>query len=241
MPATTKIDKQEKRHLKVTWVKPEPEVKGQYLQILPFNCDDGIQYQTTKQNLFRHIKAGAEFDADTQLEIVTFEDGGQLTKWVVTQIYDKNGQPIALPTTKKAGTAYRGRDEDRVDQRTFVMEVGADLRAGIIDGKHPFAKSREMILASWVTPQRKEIKSETKALKDKPQSVEAVVPDETEPVLDEKPTVITAHDLMEWAKSKGKFPSWVRTQMGWGTQVISNKMAQEAYNKLLEKISQNPS
>lgn len=43
-----------------------------------------------------------------------------------------------------------GRDEDRVDQRTFVLEVGQDRRAGIIDEKHPFAKAREVILASWI-------------------------------------------------------------------------------------------
>ena len=231
--ATTKIDKQEKRHLKVTWAKLEPEVKSPHLQILPFNCDDGIQYQTIKQDLFGHIKIGAEFDADTQLEIVTFDDGGQLTKWVVTQIYDKDGQPISKAATKKQASAYKGRDEDRVDARTFVMEVGADLRAGVIDKTHPFAKSREIILASWVTPQKKEVKGETKKTQtDK-------TPDTTEQAQSSKQIsaleIHTGQDLMAWAKrEKGLMPSQVRQTMNWGVKVITEKMAQEAYLKLKE-------
>lgn len=39
--------------------------------------------------------------------------------------------------------------EERKDQRVFVAEVGQDLRAGLIDKKHPFVKAREIILASW--------------------------------------------------------------------------------------------
>lgn len=71
-----------------------------------------------------------------------------------------DGQPIISQavaeikpqeSTRGLGTPRTyGRDEDRVDQRTFVMETGQDLRAGIIEPKHPRVISRETILASWV-------------------------------------------------------------------------------------------
>lgn len=69
-----------------------------------------------------------------------------------------NGKPVIAqesegdvkPDTGGQPAKKYGRDEDRTDQRTFVMEVGQDLRAGLRDEKHPFAKAREVIMASWI-------------------------------------------------------------------------------------------
>jgi len=61
------------------------------------------------------------------------------------------GKPILqqVPEKPVAQKKY-GRDEDRTDQRTFVMEVGQDLRAKLIDKEHPFAIARKAIMTSWI-------------------------------------------------------------------------------------------
>lgn len=155
----TRVDKKDRKKLKVTWVKPEVEKFGRWGQKLRFNCDDGLQYETIKSHLFEYIKKDAELDAETELQVVIFDDKGEMPKWVVTEIY-QDSKPILAPVRKEAPQPERryGRDEDRVDERTFVMETGQDLRAGIIDKNHPFFKARETILASWVKLKVKEEK-----------------------------------------------------------------------------------
>ena len=217
--AETKVDHKERKTLKVKWVgEPQPFGDGRR-QLLRFNCYDGIQYEAFVYALYPFIQEEAEFDADTELRITTTADGRQFQNWVVTQIY-KDGEPVAeMPARTRQ---YRGRDEDRVDQRTFVMEVGADLRAGIREKSHPFATARETVMASWIKLEVKEVKTEP-----------------TQPKLQTQPataeTPMTAKVLMAWALTHGKEfgPSWVRKTAGISpTTLITDEMAREAYLKI---------
>jgi len=100
-----------------------------------------------------------------------------------------------------------GRDEERVDQRTFVMEVGADLRAGLIKKDDPLAKARAVILASWVNLETKLLPTikTTSVIKPKlpPPSVTINAEDLKTQLKDlYKQKKITGKDLFGWGISK---------------------------------------
>jgi hypothetical protein len=203
----TRVDKTERRALKVTWVKPEPETFGKYGKKLRFNCADGLQYETIKAHLFPYIKADAELDANCELQIVKFDDGGEMPKWVVVEIYE-NGEPVKAPTKQGGGQRQYGRDEDRTDQRTFVMEVGQDLRAGLLDKNHRFVKAREIILETWVgikeeakpKPKPEPQPAKVEALK-QPQTTAVNVEDlkaKLKELFNAKPKKVTGPELVKW-------------------------------------------
>jgi hypothetical protein len=139
------VELQERRQIEVKWVGEIQPAKSSAFKIQRFNGTDGVSYEILAERLQGIVKQGETIDADVELRIFTGKDDQQYNHWVVTEIYI-DGKPIP----KKQSGRYYGRDEDRTDQRTFVMEVGADLRQGIIDKNHPFVKAREEIMASWV-------------------------------------------------------------------------------------------
>lgn len=71
-------------------------------------------------------------------------------------------EPVIKPSYKLQ-QQYRGRDEDKVDMRTFVMEVGEDFRAGKRDKSDPLWIAREAHLMSM--GQVTEVKNTTTAVK----------------------------------------------------------------------------
>ena len=48
--------------------------------------------------------------------------------------------------SKEPKQQFRGRDEDKTDIRTFIMEIGADWRGGMRSEKDLFVKAREILL-----------------------------------------------------------------------------------------------
>ena len=126
----------------------------------------------------------------------------------------KEGKPLA---SMKPERQY-GRDEDRVDQRTFVMEVGADIRAGV-EVPQEFKTARRLIMASWLNLEFAE----------KPQPIKAEPPEQP---------VKNAKELMAWALKHGKeyTPSWVRKQVGAGTEIITDTKAVEYYQFIKEAM-----
>jgi hypothetical protein len=54
--------------------------------------------------------------------------------------------PPDEPNPDKPKAEYRGRDEGKVDMRTFIMEIGEDWRAGKRDKNDPLWKAREIWL-----------------------------------------------------------------------------------------------
>jgi len=138
--------------------------------------------------------------------------------WNVADISQVDSPPAReAKISPEAPKRQYGRDEDRVDQRTFVMEVGQDLRAKVIDKNHPFFKARETILASWVKLEVKEEK--TKA-------------------------VIDIHWLQDsveklW-KTNRAFVQWVgdiyRVPMGGSVQDIINRLTIEQQEQLNNEI-----
>jgi len=65
----TKIDKSERKKLKITWVGEPQQLPNSQVKVLRFNAEDGLQYETYKQSLFPYIAVDAELDADCELHI----------------------------------------------------------------------------------------------------------------------------------------------------------------------------
>lgn len=123
----SKVDRKERKQLKVKTVG-KPTTFGEHGEKVAFSCEDGLSYESFSKTLFEYIKAGAEFDADTELRIATGKDNKEYPHWVVTQIYI-DGQPVA-----KAKAPFTGskRDEDRTDTRTAVMSITELWKGGTI-------------------------------------------------------------------------------------------------------------
>ena len=74
-------------------------------------------------------------------------------------ILDEDGEPTGewcnepksdTDTKEKPATStYKGRDEDKVDRRTLVMEIGEDWRAGKRKDNDPLVVAREAFLLDW--------------------------------------------------------------------------------------------
>ena len=146
--AETRIDHKERKKLKVTWagepqsLPSKPEVK--YIRC---NCDDGLQYETFRQSLFPYIQTGKELDADVELHIIKAQDSQEYPHWRIAQLYNEKGEPIAATKTASSPQReYRGRDEDKVDTRTRIMEIGEDWRAGKRKDNDPLVMWREIWL-----------------------------------------------------------------------------------------------
>ena len=124
----SRVDKKERRKLKIIWVLPEPEKFGDTGLKLKFNTEDNLQFETFSKTLFPLIVVGAELDCDTELQISTGRDGREYSHWIVTQIY-KDGEPVVQ---KKAysGTFKKTSDES-IERQVAVKEIGLDLRSGI--------------------------------------------------------------------------------------------------------------
>ncbi len=58
----------------------------------------------------------------------------------------KPDKPTYKLTYKPPQSQYRGRDEDKVSERTAIMEIGADFREGKRDKKDPLVLAREVWL-----------------------------------------------------------------------------------------------
>lgn len=222
--AKTVLDKTGRKPLKILRVNELEQLPNSQVKVLRFNCDDGLLYETFKQALFPYIQTGKEIDADTELHITTTDDGRQYPHWRVVQLYEGN-KPLASAHPKQQ---YRGRDEDRVDQRTFVMEVGNDLRAGL-EVLEDFKKRRIIIMASWTAPKAFKPKD------DKPETSQELPPTATATAV----TVKNAGDLMRWALSHGKEfnASFVRREANIPpNEIITEEKVKEAYKLIKEKM-----
>jgi len=86
----------------------------------------------------------------------TFFKRGKM-KGFAHEILDKDGEstgkwcnePKSEATEKPAPSTYKGRDEDKVDRRTLVMEIGEDWRAGKRKDNDPLVVAREAFLLDW--------------------------------------------------------------------------------------------
>jgi len=105
---------------------------------------DGERFLVFDKKIYPHLELGKIVELEIKRSIP--KKSGEGTYNLIRNI-TVDGQVIGGKTTT-GGRQFAGRDEDRTDQRTFVMEVGQDLRAGIIDKTHAFAKARKIILKS---------------------------------------------------------------------------------------------
>jgi len=149
----SRVDRKERKTLKVKTVGT-PTKFGESGEKLAFSCEDGLSYECFYKTLFEPIAIGAELDADTELRIVTGNDGQEYPHWIVTQLY-KEGQPI-----KKAKPPFTGskRDEDRTDARTAAMEIGQDWRAGKLPDKHRLVLARKVWMLRALNVSEEDIK-----------------------------------------------------------------------------------
>jgi len=69
------------------------------------------------------------------------EDGEPTGEWC--------NEPKSEIKEKPASPTYKGRDEDKVDRRTFVMEIGEDWRAGKRKDNDVLVITREAYLTDW--------------------------------------------------------------------------------------------
>ena len=130
--AKTTIDKKERKKLRVTWVGEPQTLPNSQVQVLRFNADDGLQYETFKQSLFSYIQLDSELDADTELHITQADSGQQYVHWRVVQLYGEDGKPLYSAKTPQKSF---GRDEDRTDRRNAIITIKDLWVAGLI--KHP--------------------------------------------------------------------------------------------------------
>ena len=73
-------------------------------------------------------------------------------KWQIVDISLAGSQlpsPIIGKEPPKPTPSYKGRDEDKVDKRTLVMEIGADWRAGLRGKDDILVIAREAFLLDW--------------------------------------------------------------------------------------------
>lgn len=124
--AETKIDRKERRQLNLTWVgEPQPLREGSKVQILHFNADNGINYQTFNQGLFDYIKQHEKeaIDADTELQVTMVDGAPKYQHWRVTQVYEDN-KPIA-EAKKPEGYAPRtyGKSSEQLAQERQLAEA----------------------------------------------------------------------------------------------------------------------
>ena len=125
MATKTRIDQRERKKLKVEWVS-EVSTFGQYGKKVKFKCADGLFYECIKKGLFEHIKVGAELDADTQLEFITLADETEMTKWVVTELY-QDGKPLSKTRTSYSGGGGKSPEELEQSLLTMCLAYAKDL------------------------------------------------------------------------------------------------------------------
>ena len=207
----TKIDKRERKKLKVTWAGEPQQLPNSQVKVLRVNAEDGLQYETYKQSLFPYIAVDAELDADCELHITEGKEGQQYPHWRIVQLYDKEGKPLA---SMKPERQY-GRDEDRTDFRTAILETGENYRAGLWKDKDP----EVIAYRAWIYT---ELGGETKQ---RPQPVKVELP------------IKNAKELMTWAAKHGKeyTPSWLRKELNLGNQIITDEHAIKYYEILKQK------
>ena len=247
----TKIERAERKQLKVLQVS-EPEKKGQFLQILRFTCDDNLHYETTKKGLFQYIKQEAELNADTELQVLTFEDGGQLTKWVVTQLYAQDGKPLGatadLPSQRR-GYGKSPEEISSIETQVAIKAITDAFCAGKLEPKDPLILAWRVWCATHLgIKEEKEIKkaiphvfiSKDNEVNNQSKDIAPVPGQDSGEAI--KPPVTNAMELMKWARSHGDGkqypPSWIRQQANIPANVaITDKMAQEAYQTIKERMN----
>lgn len=216
--AETRLDHKERKGLKVTWAsEPQSLPNKPEVKFIRCNCDDGLQYETFRQTLFPYIQAGKELDADVELHITKAQDGTEYPHWRIAQLYEKN-EPIAkLPSPSKP-KEYRGRDEDRTDQRTFVLEFGSNYRAGKWTDKHPLYSTYLNTLTLWGTGVKTEV------IKQEPKEI---------PVADIKKAMKDYH----W--SEGAVTQFIRKDKQWKVKSLG-ELNQAQRSELIKYIKSNP-
>jgi len=162
--------------LKITEVK-EPRAVGS-AEVLDFFAVIGDDTKTARygvwsKSLYEYIKKDVVIDCE--VEVKTSEkkdpDGNPYVTRKVTQIF-VDGKPVKTPTKSSEGK-WRGRNEDRTDARTAVMEIGEDWRAGKIKDDDILIKQRRQWLSSVLPKAEPEPKQEK--AKDAPQSKSGAV------------------------------------------------------------------
>lgn len=198
--AETKVDKKERKKLRVVSVN-EIQKKGEHLEILSFKCDDNLVYQTTKRHLFPHIKADTEIDADTESQIITFDDGGQMAKWVVTEIY-QDGKPVAQPESRGKGRYGAGGSSDASIEAQVAFKGMIEL---IIAGKIGDNSKEFKATIEWAMSRLHSV-AQLKAQVDKAmaKTTKAEEKPEESPPEEAEPEIKTAGALLAWIMSKDK-------------------------------------
>jgi len=211
----TKIDKSERKKLKISWVGEPQQLPNSQVRVLRFNAEDGLQYETYKQSLFPYIAVDAELDADCELRITKGSRGQPYPHWRIVQLYDKGGKPLASTKPER----QFGRDQDRTDFRTAILETGENYRAGLWKDKDPEVIAYRL----WIYTVGFGFILNL-----------AVRPNKVEPP--EQP-VKNAKELMAWALKHGKeyTPSWLRKELNLGNQLITDEHAIKYYEILKQK------
>lgn len=157
--AETTIESKERLKLKPSWVGEwQPLREGSDIKVKRFNCEGyEYQFQTFKKILGDHLKANVEFDGEVELR-VTVAGENTYKNHTLIEIYE-NDKPIS--ETKSQTRRYAGRDEERVDERTAIMEIGADYRADKRDKDDALVEMREWWLRTRLEPKPKEVKKST--------------------------------------------------------------------------------
>jgi hypothetical protein len=178
--ANYKVDISERRQRTVKSKKTELPYEGAKQRVLFFTCDDNVTYELYKSSLWHLVEVGSPIDFDVELRL--YGDQGQFPHWWVTNVYQPES-PESESDIPKPERKY-GRDEDKVDVRTAIMEIGQDLRAGL-DVPMELRLARQVWLRSALHIQVKEVEGEIKPI-DEPEIDEAI-PDEEDRQLPMEP------------------------------------------------------
>ena len=172
--------------------------KGEYLTVFPI---DGKPVNIFDQSLWGLFNEGMAVK-------LKLEKSG---RWMNVVGAESVARELAeKEPVKPQPSGYKGRDEDKVDRRTFVMEIGEDWRAGKRKDNDVLVLAREAFLLDWANAEgdKDETKTLAKSKSDKETPVDQVEQPPLKPARADDRAGGEAPEWAVWLWGKVKEGGW---------------------------------